>query len=238
MKAPANKNVKATASTQDHLDIYDIKENLVILKNGGATAIIETGAINFDLLSQREQDAAIMAYSGLLNSLNYPIQVLIKSKKMNIGHYIRQIEQEEKDTSKHPLLLDAITNYKNFIQGLVKNYDILDKSFYVAITYNENFVLPNSGPLDWIKDLFGIAHKPKQNINVKEVIEKAKSQLNPRTEHLLNEFARINIKARRLTTEELIKFFYESYNQDSVLGGKVVTENIKEYTAPMVELLT
>ncbi len=236
MKVPAN--TKVTALVQDHLDIYDIKENLLILKNGGATAVIETGAINFDLLSQREQDAAIMAYSGLLNSLNYPIQVLIKSKKMNIGHYIKQIEEEEKDTNKHPLLLDAIANYKSFIQSLVKSYDILDKSFYVAINYNENFVLPNSKPLDWIKDLFGIAHKPKQNIDVDEIVEKAKSQLNPRTEHLLNEFSRINIKARRLTTEELIKLFYESYNQDSVLGGKVVTGNIKEYTTPIVELLS
>ena len=111
------------SATQDHLDIYDIKENLVILKNAGATAVIEASAINFDLLSQREQDAAIFAYSGLLNSLNFPIQVVIKSRRMNISDYIKKIENAQKKVQEE-LLKQATANYKQYVESLVQNFEI------------------------------------------------------------------------------------------------------------------
>ncbi|PIR43496.1 hypothetical protein COV24_02515 [candidate division WWE3 bacterium CG10_big_fil_rev_8_21_14_0_10_32_10] len=226
---------QTTASTQDHLDIYEVKEDLVILKNGSASAVIETSAINFDLLSQREQDAAIFAYSGLLNSLNFPIQVLIKSRRMDVSEYIRKIEQAQKNT-KNELLNMAVNNYKNYVENLVQNFEILDKTFYVAISYNENTIVPGESPFNWLKDLMGVSHKPQTKVNVQNVIEKAKPQIEPKIENLIKEFTRINIEARRLKTEELIKVFYESYNPDSILPNSM-NENIKDYTSPVVEVL-
>ena len=78
---------KRLTSTQQHLDIYDIKQGLVLLKNGGARLILSCTAVNFNLLSEIEQDAIIAAYSALLNSLSFPIQVVIRSKKMDISYF-------------------------------------------------------------------------------------------------------------------------------------------------------
>ncbi|HET7713363.1 MAG TPA: hypothetical protein VFK94_02980, partial [Patescibacteria group bacterium] len=72
------------ASTQDHLDILDIRDNVIILKNGNAAGVLQTNAVNFDLLSESEQDALIFAYASLLNSLTFPIQIVIRSKRMDI----------------------------------------------------------------------------------------------------------------------------------------------------------
>lgn len=223
------------APSQEHLDIYDIKDNLVILKNGGASAVIETSAINFDLLSQREQDAAIFAYSGLLNSINFPMQVLIVSKKMDITQYLNKIEDAKKSI-KGELLKNAATNYKTYIEGLVQNFEILDKSFYISVIYNENLIIPGNSPFSWVKDLMGIGHKKKTNIDVQKVIEKAKPQLNPKIEHVIKEFSRMNIQARQLKTEELTKLFYDAYNPDASLSSNV-EDNIQDYTSPIVEVL-
>lgn len=226
---------KTNASTQDHLDIADIKERLVIFKSGSAAAVIETGAINFELLSQREQDSAIMAYSGLLNSLTFPIQVVIKSKVMNISDYLLKIENAKKDI-KGDLLKNMASEYKQFVENLVENFSVLDKKFYVSVSYNKNLILPSSSAFGWVKELFGLQSRPQSKINTGEIIQKAKIEIEPRVEHIIREFKRINITARRLETEELIKLFYESYNHDSDMGNQV-KQGLAEYTTPLVESL-
>ena len=226
---------KVNASTQEHLDIYDIKEDMVILKNGAASAVIQTSAINFELLSQREQDAAIFAYSGLLNSISFPMQVIIKNKKMDISNYIDKISEARKKIES-PLLQKAAEDYQNFVSGIVQNFETLDKSFYVAITYNEGLIVPGENPFNWLKDLLGFGHRAKSQIDVADIAAKAKSQLSPKTEHIVKEFRRINIQAKRLNTEELIKLFYEYYNPESTIN-KEAQENVADYTTPMVETL-
>lgn len=226
---------KNTASTQDHLDIYDIKDRMVIFKSGAATSVIETGAINFELLSQREQDAAIMAYSGLLNSLTFPIQVVIKSKVMNISDYLKKIEIAQK-TIQTDLLRNMAGEYKQFVENLVDNFSILDKKFYVSVSYNKNLILPSSSAFGWVKELFGLQSRPQLNLNTGEIIQKAKIEIEPRVEHIIREFKRININARMLETEDLIKIFYESYNPQSDMGNQI-KEGLGEYTQPLVESL-
>src|SRR3989339_336757 len=87
------------STTQDHLPVHDIQENLVVLKNGSAAMVIETSAVNFGLLSQEEQDAIIYAYAALLNSLNFPIQILIRSERKDITAYLDLLIQAEKKQS-------------------------------------------------------------------------------------------------------------------------------------------
>src|SRR3990170_8859406 len=105
------------ASTQQHLDIEDIRDDLVILKNGNAVAILQTTAVNFDLLSEREQDSMIFAYAALLNSLTYPIQVIVRSKRMDISNYLKLLsEAEQKATNQQ--IANQINLYSNFIREL------------------------------------------------------------------------------------------------------------------------
>src|SRR3989339_1646213 len=102
------------ATTQDHLDIETIQNDLVILKTGICSMLIETSAINFGLLSEEEQDAIIYAYAGLLNSLSFPIQIVIKSEKKDISAYLELLGLQEKQLKNH-VLKDRMSKYRQVI---------------------------------------------------------------------------------------------------------------------------
>ncbi|HCQ92586.1 TPA: hypothetical protein DIU13_01235, partial [Candidatus Beckwithbacteria bacterium] len=119
------------ASTQDHLDIEDIRNDLVILKDGSCCLILQTTAVNFSLLSEGEQDATIYAYAGMLNSLTFPVQILIHSQKKNIQSYLALLNTQEQKI-KNPLLKGQLVKYRDFITQTVKENDVLDKKFYIV----------------------------------------------------------------------------------------------------------
>jgi len=224
---------KILASTQEHLDIEEIREDLLILKNGSASMVLQTTAVNFDLLSVREQDAAIAAFSAMLNSLSFPIQIIVRSKKMDISKYIENVKKVEKD-QQDPKLKDQTKRYIKFVEELVTKNEALDKNFYVSIPYNINAVTPGSSPFSWFYSLLGFSTKKKVHIDVGGVLSAAKVQLEPKRDHLIKEFMRMNIKARQMTTEELVGLFYDIYNPGSARFQKV-RQDVKEYTAALVE---
>jgi type IV secretory pathway VirB4 component len=106
-------------TTQEHLDIYDIKDNFVILKTGGVCAVIQTTAVNFDLLSEIEQDAIIAAFSMLLNSITFPIQIVIRSKRLDISKYIEKVQRVENKLS-DPLMKHQAEAYRKFVQDVIR----------------------------------------------------------------------------------------------------------------------
>ena len=107
------------ASTQEHLDIEDVRDDLVILKDGGCVLVLATTAINFGLLSEKEQDATIYAYAALLNSLTFPVQIVIRSQRKDVSAYLKLLDQElTKQTNK--LLREQIQKYHLFVEEIVK----------------------------------------------------------------------------------------------------------------------
>ncbi|PIZ00259.1 hypothetical protein COY62_03540 [bacterium (Candidatus Howlettbacteria) CG_4_10_14_0_8_um_filter_40_9] len=217
---------KPTASTQQHLDIDDIRDDIVILKNGNAVVILQTTAVNFDLLSEREQDAMIFAYAALLNSLTYPIQVLVRSKRLDISTYLHHLD-EAKQKAINQRLFNQIELYTNFIRDLVSKNQVLDKRFYIVIPYatttlNQALTLPS-------------LVKKREPVEDKwHTLEKAKTNLGPKIEHLTKQISRIGVKARLLPTEELVEFFFDLYNADISREQKAAL-NTQEYTTPIVE---
>ena len=129
------KNLKIKASTQEHLDIEDIIDNLAILKTGWVAMVLTTTAVNFDLLSEAEQDATIYAYGALLNSLSFPIQILIRSRKADITSYFQSLYEAEKSQA-NPDLKRQIQKYQDFIQTIVQQKTVLDKKFYLIINFS------------------------------------------------------------------------------------------------------
>ncbi|MBU1016681.1 MAG: hypothetical protein ABIJ36_00505 [Patescibacteria group bacterium] len=224
---------KILASTQEHLDIEDIKDSTLVLKNGGAAMVLQTTAVNFDLLSVREQDAAIAAFSSMLNSLSFPIQIIVRSKKMDISKYIENVRKVE-SSQQEPKLKDQTKKYIKFVEELVTKNEALDKNFYVVIPYNTISVTPGSSPFSWIYSLLGANTKKKTHVDVGGVLNAAKVQLEPKRDHLIKEFTRMNIKARQMTTEELASLFYDIYNPGSARFQKV-RQNISDYTTTLVE---
>jgi len=217
---------KPIASTQQHLDIEDIRDDLVILKNGNAVAILQTTAVNFDLLSEREQDAMIFAYAALLNSLTYPIQVLVRSKRLDISNYLRLLE-EAKTKAVNPRLANQIELYTNFIHDLVSKNQVLDKRFYIVIPYAAT-------SLTQALTLPSLVKKKAPVEDKWHTLEKAKTNLGPKIEHLTKQISRIGIRAKLLTTEELVELFYDLYNADISREQKAAL-NTQEYITPIVE---
>lgn len=221
------------ASTQQHLEIETIKDGIVILKNGAASMVLQTTAVNFDLLSIREQDAAIAAYSALLNSLSFPIQVVVRSKKMDITIYIQNVKKVEAAQT-DPKLKEQTKKYVHFVEELVSKNEALDKNFYVSIPYNENMSLPGKSPFGWLAELFGINSKKKAYIDTDLVLKNGKMQLEPKRDHLIKEFTRMGIRAKQLSTEELIELYYDIYNP-GIARLQKIKGSVEDYTTPIVE---
>ena len=201
------------ASTQDHLDVVDVVDDLVIFKDGSAAMILETTAVNFGLLSEAEQDAIIYGYAQLLNSLSFPVQIFVKSQKMNITNYVETLKtQEQKQLNEK--MRQQITRYRAFIESVVKENKVLDKKFYLILGFSSLEM--------------GLTAQH----NKKVLIEKAKTVLSPRKDHLLRQMARVGLKIKVLSTQSLVELFYNLYNSEFIGSQKLL--DAKSYTVPLV----
>jgi hypothetical protein len=199
------------ATTQDHLDIETIQDDLVILKTGICSMVIQTSAINFGLLSEEEQDATIYAYGGLLNSLSFPIQIVIKSEKKDISAYIALLGAQEKKL-KDPVLQARMKAYRSFIETTITEQNVLDKKFYLIVSYQ---LVTLSGKVEITEEL----------------IAKAKADLEPKRDHIVKQLARIGLTAQQLNSQSLMKLFHSFYNS-TVKGQKFTTA--ANYEQPVV----
>lgn len=195
---------KNTASTQKFIEIIDIVEDMVVLAGGSACLVIEVKATNFALLSAEEQDAKIYSYASLLNSLSFPIQIVIRSKKLDISSYLNLLE-EERGKTQNQLLANHIGLYKNFVQELVKVNTILDKNFYIVIPYSS---------LE--KGLTGAKEQVNANSPQSNFIIGAKTSLRSKAESLHTQLGRLNLKAETLNKEQITKLFYDIFNDVNI----------------------
>jgi hypothetical protein len=184
------------SSTQSFTEIEDIKDDILLMKDFSASVVISVGAVNFWLLSAEEQSSIIYSYSSLLNSLSFPIQILILSKKMDISSYLEYLESV-KNASKDDLMKTRLGSYKEFIKSIIKKNSVLEKKFY--------FVVPFS-PLE-----IGISGAGG-GLKKEYVIARAKTSLYPKRDHLLRLLAKIGLRATVLQKQELTELFYNLYN--------------------------
>lgn len=203
---------KVVASTQDHLDIYDIKDDLVILKNGDAALVIETTAVNFQLLSNYEQELKINAFRDLINSLSYEIQVVVHTEPVDMRNYIRYLEKNYLLITS-PLLKKQMRSYINFIKQLVVQNNILQKRFFLIIPYRSGLFLSQQiNPFQKFIDFIFGKKRIFEIKNLDSLIEKAKINLYPKRDSMLKYLANIGLGARQLNNKELISLFYSYYN--------------------------
>lgn len=196
------------ATTQEHLDIEDIRDDLVVLKDGSCCMILKTTALNFGLLSETEQDATILAYAGLLNSLTFPVQIFIRSKKSDVSDYIGSLKKQE-DNQSNMALKNQIAKYRKFIETTVKENNTLEKKFYI--------IIPFSSLELGLKPSLGSVSKRKTLPFQKEyILQKAKTSLFPKKDHLIRLLSRLGLKAEQLNTQNLIELFFSIYNPESV----------------------
>jgi len=217
-------------TTQDHLPIEDIIDGVVILKDGSAAIIMQISSVNFDLLSEREQSSLVSAYGGILNSLNFPIQIVIKSSTKDVGAYLKNlIEAENKQVNK--LLKERIKSYRKFIEDTVKKNDVLSKSFYVVVKFSSlELGIKNAGKQTMV-GLFKKTGEVGLPYSKDYILEKAKANLEPKRDHLIRLFSRLGLEIKPLTNKESIELFYKIYNEEVVVNQKLQTTN---YQNPIV----
>lgn len=215
------------ASTQDFLEIDDIDNDLLILRGGGAAIVIETSAVNFGLLSEEEQDALIYAYAAFLNSLSFPLQIVIKSEKMDISSYLTEIINEE-NRQINLTIKNQLKKYHQFILSVVKENKVLEKKFYFVIPFSPLEL----GAKSAIPSLSG---KKTPSYSKEYIISRAKASLLPRKDHVLRQMARIGLRGRQLNSQELVELFYDIFNPGV---AKASLGEVKGYTKPLVEGLT
>lgn len=198
------KSALKTTSTQKFIEIIDISDNIVVLNGGNAAIVIEVKATNFALLSADEQDAKIFSYASLLNSLSFSIQIVIRSKKLNISNYLNLLELEKTKTQ-NQALSNHIGLYKNFVQELVKVNTVLDKKFYIVIPYSS---------LE--RGLTGAKQSLSKNSLEDQFLIGAKASLKSKAESVLTQLGRLNLKSEVLDKEKLTKLFYDIFNDETI----------------------
>jgi len=193
---------KITSSTQKFTEISDFIENVVVLEGGNACMIIEITASNFALLSKREQETRIFSYASMLNSLSFPIEIIIRNKRMDITLYLKELDEIEKET-KSQQLKNHIKLYRTFVHEMVTVNVVLNKSFYIALPYSalEQGV---TGAQSQVQ---------KKGSEVEMFAQKAKQALQTRADTLLGQLQKFSMSARVLEKEDLIKLFYDIYNE-------------------------
>lgn len=202
------------STTQQHLLISDIKDDILLLKNGGGALVLQVSAVNFGLLSDREQIAIISSFAQMLNSLSFSIQIVIYSERLNISSYLNLLDKA-RSSQRNPLLSKMIGTYRQFIQNTIKENDVLDKKFFVIV------------PL-FALELGLTASK----ISLEQ---KIKTVLLPRRDQIVRQLSRVGLKATQLTHQNLIELFYDIYNGQFVenmivpaLKPQLIEVNLKD----------
>ncbi len=197
-------------SIQQKIEIEDIQEGVAVLKDKSLRAVLMVSSINFSLKSLDEQQAIITRYQEFLNSLDFPLEIMIESKKYDITEYILMLQQKSKE-QKAELMKIQIAEYIDFIKNLADMTNIMSKSFYVVIPFAAiEQTVQNFG--DKILDLFKEKGAPETS---KQTFQQQKTQLWQRVDYVISGLNAVGLRAAPLNTEELIELFYRLYNPEA-----------------------
>ena len=199
-------DVPLESTTQDHLPIADIVDDIVLYKDGGAAIVMETSSLNFGLLSEKEQGAVVAAYAALINSLSFSIQIMIRTQRKDISAYIKYFDEMSSKIT-NPKLAAITDDYRQYITESIKKKTVLGKRFFIVIPFNQlelgvtksALTVLKKGPLPFPKDY---------------VVKKAKVTLFPKRDHLIRQAGRLGLKLKPLNTQELIDLYYSINNPE------------------------
>lgn len=226
---PSNPN-----STQNTLQIAEIRDGIVIMNDGTFRSVVMCKSINFDLMSPAEQEAVEYSYQGFLNSLYFPVQIFIRSSKVDIGPYIERLDKirTEHDNMLLALLME---DYINYIDVLARSTNIMDKKFYIVIPYastpaGQKQLETSKSFIAGLTDLF---NKTEQKVVIGEKeLEKSKTELRNRVQAVISGLMPCGVKSIPLDTEELIELYYDTYNPDTATRQHI--KNFDDLTADVV----
>lgn len=197
-------------STQLYLRIAEIRDNVVVLKNGGIRAVLKTSSVNIHLKSEEEQNAVIYSYQNFLNTIEFPIQIVVRSKKLDLDNYLDQLN-DIAGKQPNPLLKNQTLDYIDYIKRLIEYADIMQKEFFVIIPYDP----PRAKKItifqkfaEYVSPRDSVAQFRQRHHEFESLRKGLMQRVNIATSGLQN----CGLKVDQLTTPELVTLFYECYN--------------------------
>ncbi len=201
-------------ATQQFVEIDEIKDGVVMLRSGGVRAVVMVSGVNFELKSEDEQDMITSAYQNFLNSLDFSIQIVVHSRKLNIEHYLAKM-REIYNAEPNELLKNQLSEYISFIQGFVKENEIMTKQFFVVVPYDGAAFADVKKGFTGISSLFSKKKQSTKEVDQESAAQK-RAQVKQRVEEIINGIERIGLRAVPLQDDELLELFYNLYNPETV----------------------
>lgn len=225
-----------TNSTQNSLLISEVRDGIAIMSDGSFRAVIMCKSINFDLMSPQEREAVEYSYQGFLNSLYFPVQIVVRSQKIDMRPYLEKLDKIR--TSQDNMLLGLLMDdYIAFLADVAQQTNIMDKKFYVVIQYPDqqqdirSTLKQSTGFFSGLAGLFS-SGKPASVTVDEAALEKAKTELRNRVQAVLQGLMQCGVQALPLDTQELIELFYNAYNPDTATRQQL--KNFDDLAVPVV----
>lgn len=207
-------------ATQDFVPIKEVRDGIIVLKNDELRSVVLANSINLSLKSSDEQQAIILQFQAFLNTLDFPVQIVVQSRKLDIRPYLIQLENRMK-VQTEPLLKLQTKEYIDFIRNFTESVDIMTKNFFIVVPYTHKTL-----PQDSTKILQGFIGKKDDKAKKLEEqmdFEEKRSQLEQRVSVVQQGLNRCGIKSAQLGTEEVVEMFYKTFNPGE-LEGKIQLE--------------
>ncbi len=216
-KPNPNQAQRSAKSTQESILISEIKDGIVVVRDGSLRGVVLASAINFDLMSPQEQDGVELAFQGFLNSLHFPVQILVRSQRLDLDNYIEGL-QKQRQSLDNPLLGGLMDDYIQNIKGLIEEVNIMDKQFYVIVP----FFPPIVGKDSFFTGL-KTALSAGQKVTVGEQdFAKHKVELTQRVQQVASGLSQLGVRAIPLATQELVDLYYTAYNPETAANQKLL----------------
>jgi len=211
---PAHRNPN---STQNTLLISEIREGMLIMNDGSFRAVVTCESINFDLMSGREREGVEFSYQSFLNSLYFPVQIFVRSERVDIGPYLEKLVGLRRSQD-NMLLGMLMEDYIGFIDDLSRETNIMDKHFYIVVPYFSTGDLSALAAAS--KSIFSAFAKPQEQQHIKidqATYTKAKDEIGNRINAVMSGLFQMGVKSRQLNTNELSSLYYNTYNPDTAI---------------------
>jgi len=193
-------------STRDFVPIKTVRQGIVVLDDGSLVGIVLGTSINLALKSYEEQQAVINSFKGFLNTLDFPIQIVVQSRKMDIAPYIELLEERLKEQENELIKLQTM-EYISFIKNFTENVNIMDKHFFIVVSYTPAISSENKG---FFSKLFGSSTKS----SIMKSFEESKIQLEQRISMVVGGLRATGVKTQMLDNEAVLELFQSIYNPD------------------------
>lgn len=199
----------STNSTQEFVPIKEVRDGIMILKDGGMRAVVLCSSLNFSLKSEEEKNAILFQFQDFLNSLDFSIEIVVQSRKLDIRPYIALLEEQEKKQLNNLMKIQT-REYIEFIKSFAESTNIMTKHFFIVVPYTPAIL--DTSKKNAITSAISIGGKKKDSAAIDATFEESRTQLEERLSVVEQGLIRTGIRVARLGTEEVIELFYKAFN--------------------------